>query len=338
MISIVIPVYNVAEYLVECVQSVLNQTYTNFEILLIDDGSTDSSKELCDELVTKDGRIKAFHKKNGGLSSARNYGIDRASGEYILFLDSDDYWVENNFLSSLTKKLQVEEFDVIRGEYVNVDERGNRLYTPDQWKGHLNLKEQLKEQVFSSYEMMKYVINGYFFSWLFIFRKSVIDKFRFDENRKFQEDIDFAIKVFSKNLRCGYLPIQFYAYRQRGKSITSTPRISNLEGSFTLCDVFYEYAYKVEDKRLTPYYIYRGIMMYYWTLETVASDLYIHLYKEIEKNLSLISLRKKIYNWSKQVPQFHFPIQIYVSPYVGVRLFRLRWGGGRMLRIFKILK
>lgn len=331
-ISIIIPVYNVAEYLVECVQSVLNQTYADFEILLIDDGSTDSSKELCDELVTKDGRIKAFHKKNGGLSSARNYGIDRALGEYILFLDSDDYWVENNFLSSLIKKLQVAEFDVIRGEYVNVDERGNRLYTSDQCNGHLNLKEQ----VFSSYEMMKYVINGYFFSWLFIFRKSVIDNFRFDENRKFQEDIDFAIKIFSKNLRCGYLPIQFYAYRQRKHSIMSTPRISNLEGSFTLCDVFYEYAYRVEDKRLTPYYIYRGIMMYYWTLETVASDLYIHLYKEIEKNLSLTSLRKKIYNWSKQVPQFHFPIQIYVSPYVGVRLFRLCWWGGRMLRILKI--
>lgn len=334
MISIVIPVYNVAKYLLECVQSVINQTYTDFEVLLIDDGSTDSSKDLCDELVVKDSRIKVFHKKNGGLSSARNYGIDKASGEYIIFLDADDYWIENNFLLLLTKKLQVGEFDVIRGEYVNVDERGNRLYTSEQWKRHLNLKEQ----VFSSYEMMKYVINGHFFSWLFIFRKSVFDNFRFDENRKFQEDIDFAIKVFSKNLRCGYLPVQFYAYRQREKSITSTPRISNLEGSFTLCDVFYEYAYKVDDKRLTNYYIYRGIMMYYWTLETVASDLYIHQYKEIESNLSLILLRKKVYSWIKQVPQCRFPIHIYVSPYIGVRLFRLRWWGGSILRILKIIK
>ena len=79
-------------------------------------------------------------------------------------------------------------------------------------------------------------------------------------------------------------------------------------------------------------------MMYCWTLETVASDLYIHQYKEIEKNLFLISLRKKIYNWSKQVPQLHFPIQIYVSPYVGVCLFRLRWWGGRILRTLKIRK
>lgn len=334
MISIVIPVYNVAEYLIECVQSVLNQTYTNFEILLIDDGSTDSSKELCDELTYKDPRIKAFHKKNGGLSSARNYGIDKATGEYIIFLDSDDYWIENNILSLFIKKLQTENLDVVRAEYVYVDEKSNRLFTPNQWEGHLNLKEQ----VLSSYEMMKYVINGKFFSWLFMFRKNAIENLRFDEHRRFQEDIDFAIKTFSKNLRCGYLPVQFYAYRQREHSIMSTPRVSNLEGSFTLCDVFHEYAYKVEDKRLTPYYIYRGIMMYYWTLETVASDLYIHQYKEIEKELSLISRRRKVYSWTKQVPQYRFPIHIYVSPYIGVHLFRLRWWGGRLLRTLKLRK
>lgn len=334
MVSIIIPIYNVEMYIEECINSVLMQTFKDFEILLIDDGSTDSSGKLCDDVVLIDDRIKVFHKSNGGLSSARNYGIKKASGDYIMFLDSDDYWLDTNILFLLVEKAERENLDVIRGEYVSVDEKGNKLYTPNL----LVHSRNLNDVVLSSYEMMKYVINGYFFSWLFLFRKSVIDDFRFDENRRFQEDIDFAIKVFSKNLRCGYLPVQFYAYRQRNHSIMSTPRISNLEGSFTLCDVFYEYAYKVEDKRLTPYYIYRGIMMYYWTLEIVASDLYIHQYKEIEKNLSLISLRKKIYSWTKQVPQLHFPIQIYVSPYIGVCLFRLRRWGGRVLRTFKIRK
>lgn len=334
IVSIIVPIYNVESYLPKCIESVIKQSFINWELLLIDDGATDHSGSICNQYQHIDHRIKTFHKKNGGLSSARNYGIDKASGDYIIFLDADDYWVENNILSLFIKKIKTEDLDVVRAEYINVDNRGNRLCTPTLITKNLNLVDQ----VFGSYEMMKYIINGKFFSWLFIFRKSVIAHFRFDENRKFQEDIDFAIKVFSKNLRCGYLPIQFYAYRQRGKSITSTPRISNLEGSFTLCDVFYEYAYKVEDKRLTPYYIYRGIMMYYWTLETVASNLYIHQYKEIEKNLSLISLREKIYNWTKQVPQLHFPIQIYVSPYIGVCLFRLRWCGGRILRTLKIRK
>lgn len=234
----------------------------------------------------------------------------------------------------MVKKAESQNLDVVRGEFVNVDAKGKQLYTPDLPEENLNLKNQ----ILSSYEMMKFVINGRFFSWLFMFRKSAIGCLRFDENRKFQEDIDFAIKFFSKNYRCGYLPIQFYAYRQRENSIISTPRISNLANSFALCNVFYEYAYKVEDKRLTSYYLYRGIMMYYWTLETVASDLYIDRYEELEKNLSLVALRKKVYNWTKEVSKVHFPIHLYISPYWGVCLFRLRWWGGKILRAFKIKK
>lgn len=334
IVSIIVPVYNVEQYLPQCIESVINQLFSDLELLLIDDGSTDSSGLICNQYQYVDYRIKVFHERNGGLSSARNYGISKATGEYIIFLDSDDYWIKNNILSLFISKLQAGNLDVVRAEYINVDNRGNRLYTPALLMKSLNIGNQ----VFGSYEMVKYVINGRFFSWLFMFRKSAIDNFRFDENRRFQEDIDFAIKVFSKNLRCGYLPVQFYAYRQRENSIISTPRISNLEDSFTLCDVFHEYAYKVEDKRLTSDYIYRGVMMYYWTLETVASDLYIHQYKEIESNLSLISLRKKVCSWTKQVPTLLFPVHIYVSPYIGVHLFRLRWWGGKILRTLKIMK
>lgn len=329
-VSIIIPIYNVETYLRECVESVLAQTFKDVEVLLIDDGSTDASGCLCEDIALMDSRIKVFHKANGGLSSARNYGIDRASGIYIIFLDSDDYWEEGNVLSLLVEKAEKEDLDVVRGEYINVDVEGNRLKTPDLSAG------KLKDKVFGSYEMMKDVIDGRFFSWLFLFRKSAIENLRFDEDRKFQEDIDFAIRVFSRNLRCGYLPIRFYAYRQRENSLMSTPRISNLTHSFALCDVFHEYAYKVEDKRLTSYYLYRGIMMYYWTLETVASDLYVNRYKELEKNLSLIALRKKVYTWMKEVPKAHFPIHLYVSPYMGVCLFRLRWWGGRILRKLKL--
>lgn len=328
-ISIIIPIYNVEAYLEECVNSVLIQTFKNFEILLIDDGSKDSSGKLCNEIALKDSRIKVFHKLNGGLSSARNYGIDRALGEYIIFLDSDDYWINKDILSLLVKKAESENLDVVRGEFVNVDAKGKQDLSEESLK--------LKNQILSSYEMMKFVMNGRFFSWLFMFRKSAIGILRFDENRKFQEDIDFAIKFFSKNYRCGYLPIQFYAYRQRENSIMSTPRINNLANSFALCDVFHEYAYKVEDKRLTSYYLYRGIMMYYWTLETVASDLYIDRYKELEKDLSLVALRKKVYSWTKEASKVHFPIHLYISPYWGVCLFRLRWWGGKLLRTLKIM-
>lgn len=100
MISVIIPVYNVEKYIKKCVYSVTNQTYSNLEIILVDDGSTDNSKIICDELALKDSRISVIHQKNEGLSSARNKGIDNASGEWIAFLDSDD-WIDNQMYETL---------------------------------------------------------------------------------------------------------------------------------------------------------------------------------------------------------------------------------------------
>ena len=91
-VSVIIPVYNVEQYLNRCIDSVLNQTYKDFEIILVDDGSTDKSGEICDVYAEKDSRITVIHKENGGLSDARNFGIDAARGDFLTFLDSDDYF------------------------------------------------------------------------------------------------------------------------------------------------------------------------------------------------------------------------------------------------------
>lgn len=102
LISIIVPVYNVEKYLKECIDSVISQTYKNLEIILVDDGSTDKSGEICDEYSKKDSRIKVIHKENGGLSDARNVALDIAKGEYIGFVDSDDY-VEKDMFETLYK-------------------------------------------------------------------------------------------------------------------------------------------------------------------------------------------------------------------------------------------
>ena len=101
-ISVIAPVYNVEKYLPRCIDSILAQTFTDFELLLIDDGSKDHSREICDEYAKKDSRIRVFHKENGGVSSARNLGLDNVKGEWITFVDSDDY-LKMEFLSNLTK-------------------------------------------------------------------------------------------------------------------------------------------------------------------------------------------------------------------------------------------
>lgn len=96
-ISVIIPAYNVEKYLDKCMNSVLNQSFTDFEVLLIDDGAKDSTVQLCDKYAEKDTRVKTYHKKNGGLSDARNYGLERISGKYVTFIDSDDY-IDDNYL------------------------------------------------------------------------------------------------------------------------------------------------------------------------------------------------------------------------------------------------
>jgi glycosyltransferase involved in cell wall biosynthesis len=126
LISVVIPVYNIEEYLERCVNSICTQTYQNLEILLVDDGSTDGSGALCDALAQKDKRIRVFHKVNGGSSSARNLGIANAKGEYIGFVDSDDYISENMYelLYEAVKQYDVKIAQIGRDE---IDEQGNKL-------------------------------------------------------------------------------------------------------------------------------------------------------------------------------------------------------------------
>ena len=107
IVSIIVPVYNAEKFLRRCIDSILAQTFTDWELLLIDDGSKDASGNICDEYATKDGCIRVFHKENGGVSSARNLGLDHAKGEWVTFVDSDDY-IEENFLKSFEGNLDAD--------------------------------------------------------------------------------------------------------------------------------------------------------------------------------------------------------------------------------------
>lgn len=126
LISVVIPVYNIEEYLERCVNSVCTQTYENLEILLVDDGSTDGSGRLCDELSGKDERIRVFHKQNGGSSSARNLGISQARGEYVGFVDSDDY-ISRDMYTLLYEAIQEYDAQIAQIGRDEIDEQGNKL-------------------------------------------------------------------------------------------------------------------------------------------------------------------------------------------------------------------
>ena len=126
LISVIVPVYNIKEYLPRCVESITGQSYKNLEILLVDDGSTDGTGALCDTLAGKDSRIRVFHKKNGGSSSARNLGIQEAKGAFLAFVDSDDY-IESNMYERLMQGIVVSGAEVVQIGRDEVDEAGNKL-------------------------------------------------------------------------------------------------------------------------------------------------------------------------------------------------------------------
>ena len=115
--SIIVPAYNVAQYIEECVESVLNQDYDNYEVIVVDDGATDETPQIIDNLAQKSEKVKVIHQKNGGLSAARNSGIEAANGDYIIFLDGDDFWSSQSFLNDINNRLNENSVDVIIYSY-----------------------------------------------------------------------------------------------------------------------------------------------------------------------------------------------------------------------------
>lgn len=321
VVSIIVPVYNVMLYLQECIDSVIMQDYKHWELLLVDDGSTDASGELCDKKSMIDERITVYHKVNGGLSSARNYGLNKATGKYVIFLDSDDYWLTTDCLKKLVETAESFEADVVRGEYKEVDENGEDLLIKD-----FTRKNSKKMQVLTSAVFYRDIVAGENFSVLFLFNKAIFGSaMRFDENRCFQEDIELNIRLFCTDLRCVYIPSVFYAYRKRRNSIVTTSNVNHLRDSFLLSDVFEAYSHKTTDPLLARVYRKNAVMMYYWTLATMAEDPYYQDRDKIISQLELFQRRKRILSWSHKYKVFTKAYIINIlSPYLAVLLFRLR--------------
>ena len=208
-ISVIVPVYNVEAYLGACVESIFNQTLKDIEIILVDDGATDNSGKLCDEYQKKDERIKVIHKQNGGLSSARNAGLEIAKGKYVTFLDSDDLYLPKS-CELLYNEIEKHRADYVIGNYQNCDEDGtpwkNPVFNTEKYK---NFKLSITDYHDSFYVMNSSACNK-------IFRKSFIDKLnlRFVDGA-IAEDTIFTTYCFIKSTKVYYFNDVIYLYRQR---------------------------------------------------------------------------------------------------------------------------
>lgn len=213
-ISIIVPIYNVEKYLEKCIQSILNQTFSNFELILVNDGSTDSCGEICDKYKKIDDRIIVIHKVNGGISSARNAGIDIARGEYIGFIDSDDYIHEkmyeilyNNAIKYNSDIVMCKERKVYEEEKINQNYKINEF----------NIKQ------FSNIEALKklYEVRTTFvYVWNKLYKRNLFENLRYPDG-KIYEDEFIAPKLIYKSNIITYVESELYFYFQRKGSIVN---------------------------------------------------------------------------------------------------------------------
>ena len=318
-VSIIVPVYNVEEYLDECVQSIISQTFSNIEIVLVDDGSTDSSGMICDCWAEKDKRITVVHKQNAGLSSARNTGIELAQGKYIIFVDSDDCWIGEKSLSQLYDIAESHDADVVRGEYILIGDNTEHICAINKDK------REIVDKLLDSSSFFINVIDGENYIPLFLYLTKSIKRFRFDEKVKFLEDADFNIKYYSIPHRCVYIDVIFYCYRKRASSILTTPRISNLQGMLDLSNVYEEYANIVHDLRLRREFLNKSIMYYYWTLEELTKEVYYKNKRQVVQEINLHTYYAKTIKKAKRERLWGMPlIYIILPPLVSIWIIRLR--------------
>ena len=209
-ISVIVPVYNVRPYLKRCIDSIIAQTYSNLEILLVDDGSTDGSGELCDAYARQDARIQVIHKKNGGLSDARNCGIEHAQGRYLCFVDSDD-GIAPQMIEVLYRELLENAADISAVGWKAFDSDAFPSVKEQEAASKILQPKEAILQILCSEELGD-------FAWNKLYRRSLFQEIQYPYGRML-EDLGTTYRLFEKCVRIVYCPVPLYFYYQRPDSI-----------------------------------------------------------------------------------------------------------------------
>ena len=331
MVSVIIPVYNVEKYLAMCIESVLNQTYKDYELILVDDGSTDDSPKICDEYAEKDNRIRVFHQKNGGTSKAKNYGISVSKGEFIYFMDSDDTihprlleiltdvavwknaaivqiagrYVENDFSSYAEDVIgddwrdKAVEFDAVRGIY-NLD------------RDDKNIAEDIR--------LYTLVV------WTKLYRKNAFSNFGFPEDLRVHEDQMMAHRHIFEAGGMVFMNIPLYYYRMNEESLIRTGWSEKRLAILDCYEDRLETAVKTGDKGLIDYIYQRYLVSMFRNYDMVDKNLTDSARrKEAKKNILARMRRvldKKNGNISFVKRVFFNTFSVIPAPFI--EIFRLR--------------
>lgn len=286
LISVIVPVYNVEEYLKQCLDSILEQTFSNYEVILVNDGSTDSSGLICQEYAEKDSRIRYFEKENGGLSDARNYGIEQAQGEYLTFVDSDDF-LDKMHLNVLYTALVSNNVDISIVNYANYQTSNATFY--------LHTFGEYYEKNYSSEELLDNLAilerNDLSFStiWGKLYKRSVFSFLRFPKG-VIGEDVALIYKIYTQVDKIVYAHKDTYIYRENDSGITKskiyplvTAQLNHIAERLALLAIMGYDVTKHFDRYITFLKITEYNMRMIWGMEDTET------YRHIKENLLLIS-------------------------------------------------
>ena len=303
MVSVIIPVYNVEKYLENCLNSIINQTYKDIEIILIDDGSTDSSGDICDVYAAKDQRIKVIHKENGGVSSARNIGLSLATGEYIGFVDSDDY-IHKDYFEILLRGISKINCDL-------------SICSMKTFEGYSNINDEMLQfteddfQIFDKDQTFGELLNNkkiYGYLWNKLFKKELIIE-HFNEEIHFAEDFLFCSE-YVKNIKGAiFIDCPVYYYRQNRIGSISSGILHYDDKKFSLLLAQTEIIKIYEDNARQHLFTFYNII-----LDNALNLLGKYKYNKIRNNEQLNIIKKSIekyykvcikkFNFSKRVRYF----------------------------------
>ena len=294
-ISIIIPVYNTEQYLERCIKSIVNQTYKNIEIILVNDGSFDNSPFICKEWANKDTRIKIINKENGGLASARNAGLNMCSGDYIAFVDSDDY-VENNYIEMMLNEALLNNADVVETSLIIEEDNKKKFY--EIRNGTVNKDTLVTHLLQNDYKVFSNVYNK-------IYKKEILHSIRFDEELLYGEDTLFTFLVIVNSNKYVQLNKALYHYVKRNNSLISGDfkeyKMLSLLCAIKITDICKKdypnyYDLSILHQSLKAYYLLRELLLTpNWRKQ------YINQYQTLINNTKLTSYKdyKKVFGIKK---------------------------------------
>lgn len=306
-VSIIVPVYNVEKYLDDCLTSLITQSYKNLEIILINDGSTDNSGEICKKYSMEDNRIIYLEKQNGGLSSARNYGLKFASGEYLFFIDSDDYIMEFTIESMLNEQ-QKHSSDIVAVSFRYVSEDSHYMIgcqMPSKIEYQMGSSDLFFAQIVSNHACAK------------LYKRKLFDGINFPEGRNY-EDMSTTFYLFDKCECVSYTEQGLYSYRARSGAITSRVSIKDIE------DMWFAYdKIKLFFRNEEPNYIFFK--------ESILYTIYSSLTKVENCDYAIIKVhRNKIYKELSNWKHYYFRDGSVANPKMNIKICLMRlhlaWG------------